>query len=90
MIVAMSGRVTGPLDVAFGITTCYEQASKGKLTIPSSYLSQMPAANNTDGNSVGILLLYSTSLSQRFQPSAGLDAGYVLGLSYSGKPLTFE
>jgi hypothetical protein len=89
MVVAMSGRVSGQ-EVRFGIATCYEQASKGKLTFPASYLSQLPAANNTDGSSVAMLLLYSTSLSQRFQPSSGLDAGYVLGLTYSAKPVALE
>ena len=90
LIVGMSGKLgSGPLDVVFGITSCYEQASKGKLTIPSSMLSQMPAAGN-DGTSMALLFMYNTSMSQRFQPSSGLDAGYVMSLTYSGKPVSFE
>lgn len=70
-----------------GMVSCYALAQNGKLTIPSSALQFLPASSQPG---MGFLMLYSAAAPQRFQPTGGLDAGYVLSLSYSAASASFQ
>jgi uncharacterized protein (TIGR03437 family) len=76
-------------SVLGGTVVCTADANAGRLTIPSAYLSLLPAAAN-DTNSVGLLGLYTSSRSNRFQPNAGLDAAYIVTLGYSFAMASFK
>jgi uncharacterized protein (TIGR03437 family) len=74
--------------VRAGIVSCYQLAEKGSVTVPASMLAHLPA-NSQPGT--GLIFLYSMAAPKRFQPSgSGLDAGYVMSLSYSAAPVNFR
>jgi hypothetical protein len=77
-------------EFAWGTVICSEQASRRQITIPASYLSYLPASQTEQGVPYGSLLLYNSSVSNKFEASGGLDAGYVVSLGYWARPLTFE
>ena len=81
LVMVYSASLDSSSNYAAGIAACSQLASLGKLTIPASYLSLLPASNMMAGG--GFLAFYSESLPARFQPSAGLDAGYIMTLGYS-------
>ena len=87
-IVGYSVETNGFTFVRAGLVSCYALAQNGSLTIPAAALQFLPA-NSMPG--MGFLMLYSAAAPQRFQPSGGgLDAGYVLSLSYSAAPASFQ
>lgn len=84
LVMGMSWRGDITANYEAGVVVCAERANAGKLTIPGAMLEQLPAAEGGDPN--GALMFYSTTLGQRFQPGAGLDAGYVMTIGYSAVP----
>ena len=87
-VAAYSLEMDGLNFVRAGIVSCYQLAEKGSITLPASMLAHLPA-NSQPGT--GLIFLYSMAAPKRFQPSgSGLDAGYVLSLSYSGAPVSFK
>ena len=81
LVMVYSAAVDASFNVVAGIAACSQLASVGQLTIPASYLSLLPAANAAAGG--GFIAFYSESVPSRFQPSAGVDAGYIVALGYS-------
>ncbi|MBI1786630.1 MAG: hypothetical protein HYR60_03635 [Acidobacteria bacterium] len=87
-VVGYSVETNGTDFARVGVVSCYELAKKGTMTIPASALGFLPVSSQLGG---GALLLYSMAAPQRFQPSGGgLDAGYLLSLSYSVAVANFQ
>ena len=87
-VVGYSVELNGFQFARAGMVSCYALAQNGSLTIPSAALQFLPA-NSMPG--MGFLMLYSSAQPQRFQPSGGgLDAGYLMSLSYSAAPASFR